>query len=136
MKTKKIAQLIREINYEGRAISTANSITEEEELLLTLLLRKMDSASQAGLFVREEELEKILTDNRDSFDQALQDLVNRLMNKIFSVESAIKVGGEHLKAHCGWFQSIVSMQKDGVAGVEFIFTRQLMPFLIQLKKAM
>jgi len=69
MKTKKIAQLIREINYEGRAISTANAITEEEELLLTLLLRKMDSASTTGLFVSEEELEKILTDNRDSFDQ-------------------------------------------------------------------
>ena len=135
MKTKKIAQLIREINYEGRAISTANAITEEEELLLTLLLRKMNPASQAGLFVSEEELEKILPDNRDSFDQALQDLVNRLMNKIFSVDSAIKVGGTPLRAHCVWFQSIVPKDKDGVAGVEFLFTRQLMPFLIQLKKA-
>jgi len=109
----------------------------EQKVILFLIsqINPLDKQFEMQI-VPLKEIQDILLDKRSgSFYEQMMNFADRMTDKKISFDTSVKFRGKKMKGYINWFSSIIPIYNElGDTCIQFLFSKDLKPFLLELKQ--
>jgi len=133
--SKHTARVENELIFQGQY-----SLTGREQKIILYLISKINPIQDDRLIeqlIPIKELEELIKGGKKygGFYAEMERFSDTIMTKMIKFPTDFEVNGKRIGGRVGWFQSIVPMKnEDGQLCLRFLFSSDLEPFLLDLKK--
>ncbi len=134
-----VARIENDLIYHARY----NLKTRDQKVIL-YLISKLDPRNQKDfeeMTVSIKEIESILKSEKEErkkwggLHSEMDQMIRRLLNLTIFFPSKFSINGKPVKGGINWFSSVIPYRDDeGVGRIEFLFSKRLKPFLLELNE--
>lgn len=134
-----VARIENDLIYNARY----NLKTRDQKVIL-YLISKLDPRNQKNfeeMTVSIKEIESILKSEAENgkkwggLHTEMDQMISRLLNLTIFFPSNFSINGRRVKGGINWFSSVIPYRDDeGIGKIEFLFSKRLKPFLLELNE--
>jgi len=135
MEINHTARIENELIFKGQY-----NLSSRDQKIILFLISKINPIEDKNLIeqlVPIKELEKLISPDKKygSFYAEMERFADSIMTKMIKFPTNFVLDGKRIGGRVGWFQSIVPMEnEEGELCLRFLFSSDLEPFLLDLKK--